>query len=452
MNNVSNASINDPFSSYVKGLFLKEKLSVGTKISEWLIKIILAFSIQRIVIGVIKNDYTETPMKINILLFSILAPLYKLVENSPHLKFNLGFILIWLIEPVAAYYSFWLFPQYDILYGMGNTILLYYGILELAHTYYIGILYIIIHLLFWIFAGYFSGHIPYPNEQDTWFTIFSVFAFHVLFFKHRFESQYENTKIKFQIEKKEALINSLVQAIPEGILVLDYKCRFLLENNSFKALVKDYSNLKYYRQNAPGPGRTNFLIHDLKEYFNASSEKIVFGIVISGDFKLEVTATKIQWELTPAVILTFRNVTDLIKMEKEIVENNSTLQHLRGVSHEFKTPMNVIIHKLKVLINKKINVIEEDLMITLNSAKHLFYCIKTIIDYSSIKFNGLCLKTCKTDILESMKNCVNVCSSYYTIDPNWVKIVKTPETPSVNLIDKSRFKQIFTSLLSQVIK
>ena len=209
--------------------------------------------------------------------------------------------------------------------------------------------------------------------------------FHVMLFKHRFESELENFHNKIKVEAKENLIHSLVQAIPEGILVIDYSYQKILSNNSYSILANDSISLEYLPHFKPISGAVKKdLKEDIGHFMNSNQEQIVFGAVKSMSLILEVTATKLQWEDTPAVILTFRDVTELIKLEKTVIENISTLQALRGVSHEIKTPLGVIINKTKLMLNKVSENLVQDMKSILSSAKFLQFSVQSMLDYSTL--------------------------------------------------------------------
>ena len=431
----------------------QEKSIASDKMSDWFIKIIICFSVLRVLTVLVDGDLSNIQVVVSSLLLLIFVPVHYLIQHKPNLKYYVSFTLLWAIEPISTYYSFWLYPQYDILYGMGNTILLYYGILEMAYTFQSGVIYICLHLSTWCFAGYYSGNIPYPQDSDTYFTILSVLLFHILFFKNRLDSEVEGAKNKCIIDRKQTLISAIVQALPEGILVIDYNCSFLLSNKAFDVLVNGKLDLPYIPQLKNYiETESTCLIEDIGPFCKSHQQKIVFGTVKTAGFMLEVTGTKILWEVTPAVILTFRDVTGLIKLEKEVVESASILQTLRGVSHELKTPLNAIINKVRICINESEEKVKSELKIALSAAKFLLFSIRDIIDFSSIKFLKYTEKNARVKLVQTLQKCVTISCNYQGIDVSCIKVRVDEELPQEILIDKPRFKQILVSLLSKAIK
>lgn len=432
--------------------FLSEKLMVTDKMSNWFIKIIISFSALRVFTGLFYGDFWNVQVFVSGMLLLVFIPVYYYTKNKPGIKYYVSFLLLWGIEPVSMYYSFWVYPKYDILYGMGNTILLYYGILEMAYTFQSGVIYICLHSVAWCLAGYYSSHIPFPEDIDTCFSILSTFLFHILFFKNRFDSEIEGVKNKCIIDKKQDLISTIVQAIPEGILVIDYNCGYLLKNASFDVLVNGNLDLPYipllknYAET-----KSTMLSEDIKEFCLSHQLKIVFGTVKSCGFMLEVTGTKVKWELTPAIILTFRDVTGLIKLEKEVVENSSILQVLRGVSHELKTPLNVIINKLQISLDQVEELTKNELKVALNASKYLLFSIRDIIDFSALKFQKYFESHSRVNLNHIIHKCVCIACSYYGVEASCVRVQIDKMIDEV-VIDKARFKQIAVSLLTKALK
>lgn len=433
--------------------FHYEKSITSDKMSNWFIKVIIVFSALRIFTALFDGDYWNIQVIISEIFLLVFISAYYYTKNRPGLKYYICLILLWGIEPVSTYYSFWLYPQYDILYGMGNTILLYYGILEMAYSFHSGVICICLHSATWCLAGYYSGHIPYPQDSDTCFSIISVLLFHILFFKNRFDSEMEGIKNKCIIDKNQALISTIVQAIPEGILVIDFKCEYILKNASFDVLVNGNLDLPYIPQlKNYVETKSTMLSEDIKEFCSAHQQKIVFGTVKACGIMLEVTGTKITWEMTPAIVLTFRDVTGLIKLEKEVVENSSVLQALRGVSHELKTPLNVIFNKLRTCLDRCEESIKNELKVALSATKFLLFSIRDIIDYSALKFQKYIEHNSKANIIRILHNCVYICCSYYGVDKSCINVQINNEILEEIVIDKPRFKQIIVSLLTKALK
>jgi hypothetical protein len=446
-------SENEVLEQRIKEKFYEEKALISNNLSDWFMKIIIVFSALRVAAVMIDWDFSKTHVIMSAVMLLIFLPVYKYSQGKDQLKYYIGFVFLWLIEPVSNYFSFWVYPEYDILYGMGNTILLYYGILEMAYTFHSGVIYICLHLGLWCFSGYYSGHIPYPKEADTWMTLTHVLFFHILFFHNRFKVQMESVTNKCIIERKQILINNIVQAIPEGILVTDYDLNFLLKNKSFDVLVGQNLNLQYIPQLKNW--NENHLVHlseDIRTFSKSHQQTIVFGTVRANEFKLEVTATKIMWETTPAVILTFRDVTGLIKLEKEIVENASVLQTLRGVSHELKTPLNVVINKLKLSVKEVSNPVKNDLEEALSSAKFLLFSIRDIIDFSAIKFSNYSTPNLRTNIIDTLKESIKISCGYSGCSVENIKIHLKNKVNDALFLDKHRFKQVMVSLLGKGLK
>lgn len=285
--------------------------------------------------------------------------------------------------------------------------------------------------------------------MDTWFALIASFFFHVLLFKDRYDKHIESIKTKIKLSKKEAQIHNLVQAMPEGVLVMDYNKTVLLENKAYKFYVTDFSKLHYKNRFLKFSENEEYSIEsDLKEFFQSNEQKIVFGSVKEKDYILEVTATKIIWESDNAAILTFRNVTSLIQLETKIAEDYSVNETLRGISHELKTPLHVIINKLRS-IYEKVPDYNDEIDISIKMAKFLLSSIRNIIDYSSIKFNSLVPQEVGMFLLPTVKKCISICRTCQFTGIISVNLDLNPQLPEYIITDKSRFKQVLIALINK---
>ena len=129
----------------VRELFLKEKIVIAETISEWFFKLVVWSSLLRIVTGLINLDFSARLIYLSVSALAVFLPIWYLTRNNKKSKVWLAFLLVWGFEPIAQYYAFWLYPQYDILYAMANTTQFYYCIAEMAFSFNTGILAITMH-------------------------------------------------------------------------------------------------------------------------------------------------------------------------------------------------------------------------------------------------------------------------------------------------------------------
>lgn len=435
--------------SEVKILFLDEKKRTAENISEFFFMLVIMSSWARIFSGLIHYSFKAYQFSLSIVVLSVCMPLYYATKKSKNARIWIAFILVWSFEPIAQYYAFWLYLKYDVLYAMANTVQLFFCLVEMCLSFRSGIISITVHMILWSTTAYFSGNCPIPSDMETWFALICFYIFHILLFKDRYDKQIESITNKVKLQKKEAQIHSLVQTMPEGILVVNFTKDVLLTNEAYKTFVKDFDQMKYKNKlHTQTDASVKYLNEDLQNFIKSTEKKIVFGTVVENECVLEVTATKILWDSENAVILTFRDVTRVIEMEKKIAEDRSVLETLRGVSHELKTPLHVIINKIREVSNKSKDY-EEELNISIQMAKFLLCNIKNIIDYSSIKFKTYQTQQLKVNIFATIKKCINICKTYHFPSILHVYTNISSDFPDLIYLDKSRFKQILVSLINK---
>lgn len=156
-------------------------------------------------------------------------------------------------------------------------------------------------------------------------------------------SNYEDTKRKIQLDVEKVNIDNLINAIPEGVAVINKNLEVIMKNNAFLKLLQDSSILqleidKNFKEKPPKDCES---LQKSLEKFNESVEyTTTFGVCRFKNFFLECTGSKIKWNEDFAIVLTFREVSNIIKLESEVTLYSKTLKILQGVSHELKTPLN----------------------------------------------------------------------------------------------------------------
>ena len=95
-------------------------------------------------------------------------------------------------------------------------------------------------------------------------------------------------------------------------------------------------------------------------------------------------------------MLTFREISNIVKLEKEVNERSKTIKILHGLSHELKTPLNHIINQQLELLNPSYDLsetVKHKLTKSVNISQFLLSLLRDMIDYSYIKYNNFAM-TC----------------------------------------------------------
>ena len=146
--------------------------------------------------------------------------------------------------------------------------------------------------------------------------------------------------------------------------------------------------------------------------------------------------------------MTFRDFTNITKLEKKVDETSKTLKILHGVSHEMKTPLNSIINSQIQLLNEKSSFSNAELSKlskSLNMSKHLLSLIRDMIDYSYIKTNNFAVTPNFINLNEIVNECIEIVKNF----ENSPCILLENKNDSISVFaDGSRIRQVLLSLLS----
>ena len=131
------------------------------------------------------------------------------------------------------------------------------------------------------------------------------------------------------------------------------------------------------------------------------------------------------------------------------------VSYLASVSHDFKTPLNVIIRRSSSILS--IQGLPEDLgkEITLikDTAESILYNVQDIMDYSTLTTKK-CLKICPLpfNFKENIINCCMAISNSINKPEIEFSVKIDPKIPDIIKTDQNRIKQILTNLISNAYK
>ena len=254
------------------------------------------------------------------------------------------------------------------------------------------------HLAQWYFYKYYTLGLTIP-EANTPFSMLTIFVLILWYHLHHIRTlSFQNYFSQKQLQSVKNSLNTLFDAFPDGVCILDRDFNVLMANNFTKSLfscsveeITQKLREKYYmpeRQIYFG-NRGTSVLEDITECFTNNEEfQAVLGLFKHNQLNLEISAKTITWEQTPALLLNMRNVTNLISLEKISAENRYKNAMLRTVSHEIRTPANAIISYVEEILQEYQSQIPGEVKkfveIISTSSKHLLALISDILDYSRI--------------------------------------------------------------------
>jgi len=177
---------------------------------------------------------------------------------------------------------------------------------------------------------------------------------------------------------------------------------------------------------------------------------------------LEDYTSKIIYQGKPANLISIVDITDKIKAEQLIIEENKRLLELHElrkdiitrVSHELKTPMTSIYGANQILLKLYINEIGEEALkyieIGHRGCIRLKQLIDNLLDVSRLDAKKFNLKIQKENIVELIVDCVKD-MKYLAANRQLKMKLELPNELYFNL-DRLRFRQVLSNILTNAIK
>jgi hypothetical protein len=78
----------------------------------------------------------------------------------------------------------------------------------------------------------------YPPSDVVFILVTFVFS-QLIWYKNRVKNEYKEIERKILLETSQANIHNLVNAVPEGIVVIDQNQKILMKNEAFQKLIND---------------------------------------------------------------------------------------------------------------------------------------------------------------------------------------------------------------------
>lgn len=428
-----------------------EKIRFAYKFTESLVDFLAAGSFLWLIILFFTGKIQDTSSVYNIIILgSIVATKY--IGSVLKFEYELGFVIMWVIDFICIHMAFWTHREYYGVFTAASTNFMFHGHLDLIYNDTHGYATIIFQIIIWTLCAFYKGIFSNKPSLEIFYTIGSIFFYRLIWFRYRQEHGRLDFKNQLEVKIKESNINSLLQVIPEGIIVMDSNLKVKMANPAFQSLfpTMDMNNLEYVKLHHHALYKHNQYLHeDIQQFVNSGTEKTVFGLIQTLDKKLECTGSKVMWNDEESLVLTFRDVTNLIEMEREGYKNLDMIKTIRGVSHELKTSINIIINKLLTVLDNDKGLSEEtrkNIQISCHTSQFLLCSIRDILDYSNLKNNNFCLNTSIVNLKDLLGESILIVKSLFQTETLDVKI--NADVPSIINSDKSRLQQVLFSLIS----
>ncbi|WP_156625604.1 sensor histidine kinase [Clostridium tertium] len=271
----------------------------------------------------------------------------------------------------------------------------------------------------------------------------------------------ELLELNLLIEKSEKRYYDVVQAFSKGLL--------LFENNFLT--YSNYNDECYYERDPSRYPRNELMelstiISRITGEYHSKDDEIedfTTEIVITDENgekrNLEIYLVKIYGNKK---LLVFNDITDIIKKRKEIVniekkikDENIKEEFYSNISHELRTPINVIYSALQLndiyLKNNEISKINKNNEIIKQNCLRLIRTISNFIDSNKLNEGFLEVDKKIYNVVEIIENIVLACDYYMKLRN--INLIFDPEREEIKfLCDKGQIERIMLNILSNSLK
>lgn len=430
--------------------YKKEKIAFTEIFLGGYLKFILASLIILIPIIIKTYGIFSYKMLICMLMLLVTCIVKKLLKNS-YYGYISGLFLIWCFDIKNLELAFWKFPSYSGLLIATTVHIFCHVHMELIFNTVHGYCTIIIHLTIWYLGSYYSGFVnsQMPNELIFTMVFFAVANF--FWYKYKLWKDYQDIERKIHLEENQSNILNLINAVPEGIVVVSENCEVIMKNCTYDKLLQGniLEEMKLIEKFCSDQKRFD---EDLRkkicEFFGTDKDSTKFGVLMANRNYLECTGSKVVWDNENAIVLTFREITDLVKLENQITQTSKTLKILRGISHELKTPMNMVINQnLEILNDTKgaPDIVVKTVKRNVSILQYILSLIRDMIDYSHLKSNNLALSFSWVGISDLIEDSITILQDMYI--NSLFELHLSNQNMNV-YTDKNRLRQSLLSLIS----
>lgn len=278
------------------------------------------------------------------------------------------------------------------------------------------------------------------------------------------------------IKKSEDMYKALLDRIPEGIYLEDIETnKYVYINKKFKDIFGLESGLKEY----PGTCRLDFMrvhpdyVNEAKHTFNKvksgeTSEYYRIKYLDKNDDIIDTQVASIPFKVNRKTLkLTIiKDMNDIIKLESlktQIIEREKRdlikMQFFINMSHELKTPLNLIFTSTQLIENlynkNKISddhgIIKKHVDLTIQNSYRLIKIINDLIDFTKMESGFYQLRLENKNVIVLIEDIVMSFANY--ADNNGINLIfDTNVEDLIMSVDVNSIERIILNILSNAIK
>ena len=218
-----------------------------------------------------------------------------------------------------------------------------------------------------------------------------------------------------------------------------------IDDDSANSYVFDYSVLKKYNISKKSLPKNSVVINDPSDFIKQYKFEIslVIEVIV---FLIFIVCILIKYIFSKR-----KYEKRILKAMEEAEEGNKIKSHfIANISHEVRTPVNVILSAVQLLeVNKTTD--QNKLAIIKNNCFRLIRLINNVIDVGKVELEGIKLKLVHINIVNFIESLVNSILPYAE-HKNLSVIFDTNEEDVIMRVDANKIERTILNLLSNAIK
>ena len=266
------------------------------------------------------------------------------------------------------------------------------------------------------------------------------------------------------LEAQEKRLEGVLQAIPDGIIVISEGREVIRWNDTFEQQMGVKHNhkvsfelveaLQYAQTYTKSEDLT--LAEDVMHFHEFPIGTVLqFTPIIHNERYFECRGSVMQWDTRKVCVLTVRDTSHWITLEMQAKsENERKTALLRSVSHELRTPTNAILNLAIDLRQTEVFSLQgqKDVEMIISATSFLLSLINDLLDFTRIVYDSFSLMKRHFDLQQVLKECIQlILPQAYAKSINLI-LRFDPQLPKFVYTDSNRLKQVILNLLSNSLK
>ena len=347
------------------------------------------------------------------------------------------------------YQAFWLAPQYKLeLCISAFSVLGSFYQIAFIDSPELGVMLIAKQVAMWVGTDLTWNSKMAENWASTGLVVLYIVAAYAMLLHIFVNLSRLRVEMIRQITEKTKQVVDVLESIQEGVVILENHTVFLC-NQPFYDLFEVRTPDQAYTKLAEIPD----FLPAVDKFSTSMAKQIHFGVIALANKQLEWLGSKATWNQQPAVILTCRNVTELLQLQDiACKENERKLALMRSISHELRTPMNCV-REIAEEIGCNGAVCETSkLQIVYSCCNLMNLFVDEIQDFAQV--NEASFQLCKetVDLKALFNRCMDMVKPYAIGKNLTLSLTCDPELPAEMVTDSGRLSQLLVNLLTNAVK